>query len=247
MPDRPENRLIRSALDTVLGWTQTASNNRLARELQFSFADIPPSAQYQVDISRWSKQRDMIHYRDVHPWVILILEAKTPWFLNSTWSGVSMLFPMEQLYERYLGKVLKKCLAKHLTLREQASGRYLTKHTNENWFRLRPDYLISTKNENIAVLDAKWKLLDLRKNNRKDKYGLSQADFYQLYVYGKKYLAADGGVLLLIFPRYKYFDGPLPVFHYDDNLKLWVIPFDMQTDHLLLPLELRYLMEDHTV
>jgi 5-methylcytosine-specific restriction enzyme subunit McrC len=31
-----------------------------------------------------------------------------------------------------------------------------------------------------------------RKNNGTDKYGLSQADFYQMFAYGHKYLKGGG-------------------------------------------------------
>ena len=67
----------------------------------------------------------------------------------------------------------------------------------------------------------------------RNKYGLSQSDFYQLYAYGKKYM--DGyGDMILIFPKYDNFTQPLPVFKYDKNLRLWVIPFDLFSKNLIL-------------
>lgn len=233
LPDRPENRLIRSALETILKWTKSTVNQKLARELHFSFFDIPQSTNYSVDMNRWSNQRDMIYYRPVLPWVSLILTNHTPWFMRSSWHGMSLLFPMEQLYERYLGKVFKRQVSKGYTLREQAGSHYLTTHKDEGWFRLRPDFVVSKKNQPIAILDAKWKLLDSTKRNRREKYGLSQADFYQLFAYGQKYLA-NGGDLFLVYPLHEHFKHPLSVFTFGERHKLWIVPFDLQEDCLML-------------
>ncbi len=233
-PDRPENRLIRSALDQVLKWSQNSNNQKLARELQFSFIDIEPSCQHRVDLSRWSQQRDMIYYKPLKPWVELILMTQTPWFMSNKWQGISLLFPMEKLFEAYVGKILAEKLTRPYTIREQVSSQYLAQHKGSNWFNLRPDFAISNLGKIEYILDTKWKLLNASLNNSKSKYDLSQADFYQLYAYGQKYLSGDGS-LFLIYPMHKKFKEPLPEFSLEENLSLWVVPFDLKNDELLLP------------
>lgn len=86
------------------------------------------------------------------------------------------------------------------------------------------------------MLDTKWKLLDALKANGSEKYGLSQADFYQLHAYGQSYLDGQGDVVL-IYPKTATFDQPLPVFEFPkiDGLRLWVLPFCLRSRRLLLP------------
>ena len=55
--------------------------------------------------------------------------------------------------------------------------------------------------------------MDGLKANGTDKYGLSQADFYQLQAYGLSYLDGDGDVVL-IYPKTASFNAPLPVFEF---------------------------------
>jgi 5-methylcytosine-specific restriction enzyme subunit McrC len=101
---------------------------------------------------------------------------------------------------------------------------------------MKPDLLIHDDQATRLVLDTKWKLLDGVKANGSDKYGLSQADFYQLQAYGQSYL--DGaGVLALVYPGTAAFDHPLPVFEFPKSagLKLWVLPFSLKEKRLLLP------------
>ncbi|WP_198266736.1 McrC family protein [sulfur-oxidizing endosymbiont of Gigantopelta aegis] len=233
-PDRPENRLIRSALEQVLKWSQNPNNQKLARELQFSFIDIEPSCQHRVDLSRWSQQRDMIYYKPLKPWVELILMTQTPWFMNNKWQGLSLLFPMEKLFEAYVGKILAEKLTRPYTIAEQVSSHYLTQHKGNNWFQLRPDFAIYNSGHIESILDTKWKLLNDSLSDSRSKYELSQSDFYQLYAYGQKYLSGQGN-LFLIYPMHKKFKEPLAEFSFEENLSLWVVPFDLKNDELLLP------------
>jgi len=46
----------------------------------------------------------------------------------------------------------------------------------------------------------------------------------QLYAYGNKYLKGNGK-LFLIYLESETFSEPLPVFKFDDEIKLWVVPF----------------------
>jgi len=235
--NRAENRLIKLALDRVSKWRLGVANTRLAKELSIAFADVEVSQDIAFDFSRWRRQRDMAHYQPVKPWLELILRNLTPWLFSGGWQGISMLFPMEQLFENYLEIVLRQKVATGFTLTGQASSEYLTVHQGRRMFQLRPDFLIKQSNNNYCAMDAKWKLLDQTKGDSLQKYNLKQADLYQLFAYGQKYL--DGrGELLLIFPKHEGFITPLAPFHYSDNLRLWVVPFDLDNDALIMPVEL---------
>jgi 5-methylcytosine-specific restriction enzyme subunit McrC len=72
----------------------------------------------------------------------------------------------------------------------------------------------------------------LNSSGEDKSYGLKQSDFYQLFAYGHKYLGGEGE-LVLIYPRRSAFDAPLQVFEFASQLKLWVLPFDMERGVLL--------------
>jgi len=60
---------------------------------------------------------------------------------------------------------------------------------------------------------------------------LSQADFYQMFAYGHKYLQG-AGQLVLIYPKHEGFDTPIEQgfdFNHDGvaSLILWVVPFNI--------------------
>ncbi len=245
LPNRPENKLIRASLDQVLKWSQSSKNQKLARELQFSFIEIEASSQYKIDLSQWSKQRDMVYYQQIKPWVELILMTQTPWFMSNNWHGISLLFPMERLFEAYVGQVLSKQLVSQYLIKEQVTSQYLTKHQDKSWFQLRPDYAIYKNNTIHYILDAKWKLIDSDAGDSKRKYGLSQMDFYQLLAYGQNYLYGEGD-MFLVYPLNNKFTKPLSSFSFNEELRIWIVPFDLHSDTLVIPEQFQYLFNDNS-
>lgn len=229
VPDRPENRLLKLALERVCRLTQTPAHWRLAQELRILLQEIPASRDVDADFKRWQSDRLMAHYRPVRPWCELILYRWMPLSLAGAWQGISMLFPMEKLFERYVAAHLAGALVNDAGLVTQAASEFLCTHDGSRIFQLKPDLLIQ-QGEQRWVLDTKWKRLDA--GNRSEKYGLSQADFYQLLAYGQKYLGGSGE-LALIYPLRKLFNHPLGHFDYSENLRLWVLPFDLENRRLV--------------
>jgi 5-methylcytosine-specific restriction enzyme subunit McrC len=222
--DRPENRLIRSALKRVLTVTRLPENWRLARELSLVLSEIPPSADIAGDFRQWGRDRLLAHYVAARPWCELILTHQTPFAITGPVKGISMLFPMERLFEEYVTTSLQQALPPQWSLRAQVGDRYLCTYQEKSWFKLKPDILVS---DGITrwIVDAKWKLLSADVSRHFD---LDQSDFYQMFAYGQKYLGGAGD-LYLVYPRTGRFasiHGPLNL---SETLRIHVVPFDLFT------------------
>lgn len=232
LPDRPENRLLKAALMRVCKTTQQADSWRLAHELAGLLAEIPDSRDTQNDFRLWRTDRLMAHYQPVRPWCELVLGQQMPLALRGKTHGISLLFPMEKLFERYVETQLRKQLPAPYSLKVQASSHSLCEHDGEKMFQLRPDFLIRNGKENLVVLDTKWKIIC--SSDKTNKYGLSQSDFYQLFAYGHKHLNGIGK-MLLIYPQTDKFSAELPPFDFSSDLRLWVVPFDLKNDKMHWP------------
>jgi 5-methylcytosine-specific restriction enzyme subunit McrC len=228
-PDRPENRLLRLALERVRRATQDPDNWRLAQELSFRLAEVRPSRMVLQDFRAWGSDRLLALYRPIKPWCELVLQQQMPLALAGEREGLSLLFPMEKLFERFVARWLREHAPPELHIRTPASSESLCEHLRSPIFKLEPDVLISS-GETRWVLDTKWKLLDSTK--RQDKYGLTQADFYQLFAYGQKYMGGAGR-MALIYPRTHQFSHPLAPFDFGGGLVLEVLPFDLDQELLL--------------
>lgn len=223
--DRPEHRLLRSALNRCIASTQQDENIRLSAPLHTLFAEIQPSVCPRDDFRQWNVSRHMAHYQSIRPWCELILGTEMPFALAGEWHGISMLFPMEKLFEKYVGVCLRRQLVSGAQLYEQVSRNWLCTHNQHSFFSLRPDILIKHK-EKDWLLDVKWKKLS---GDRSNNFGISQQDFYQLFAYGHKYLKGEGD-LALIYPLHSGFPSISEPFIFSDALRLWILPFDLNTD-----------------
>lgn len=231
-PNRPENRLLHAALRGALSMTRLPDNQRLARELCFVFADVPESTSVALDFQRVRLDRGMGYYEAALDWAKLILKGLSPLTGAGGAEAPSLLFPMEKVFEAYVAKHLSEQLESSYQLQKQARSKHLVEHKGLPWFHLKPDLLVLEGRRNKLVLDTKWKLLDT--STVKDRYKLSQSDFYQLYAYGHHYLDGNGD-LVLIYPKTDRFNRPLPVFGFPQapQLRLWVLPFCLDHHRLL--------------
>lgn len=225
-PDRPENRLLKLALERVRQATQSPENWRLAQELSVRLHEVPPSRQVTQDFRAWGTDRLLAHYRAVKPWCELILQQHMPLAISGEHQGLSLLFPMEKLFERYVARWLRCALASGVEMRAPARSQSLCMHDGASIFQLEPDFFL-TQGGRRWVLDTKWKLLNAA--DQSSKYGLSQSDFYQLYAYGQKYMGG-AGCMALIYPQTEQFPKPLEPFHFDARLSLWVLPFMLEAE-----------------
>lgn len=229
VPDRAENRLLKLALERICKTTADASNWRLAQELRNLLLDVPASRFPVNDLRIWRTDRLMSHYQSVKPWCELVLNQGMPLAVSGDWSGISLLFPMEKIFERYVAAWLKKEVCPEAKLVTQKASEYLCTHANGQFFRLEPDMFVR-HGEHAWVLDTKWKRLN--GSDKSGKYGLSQSDFYQLFAYGQKYLKGQGE-LILIYPRREVFRRALPIFDFGNGLTLRVLPFDLEAGELI--------------
>lgn len=228
LPDRAENRLIHSCLEVIGKASRRAMNQRLSRELLFIFEDVPPSRNYKADFSRCKTNRAMAHYEHVMQWCQLILGQRSPVSSKGATGTISILFPMERIFEDYVAARLREYLPDYRVVAQSREKWLVEKHErkggkNSPIFRMRPDLLIESDEGLICVADTKWKRIDQMDSGK--NYGISQADMYQLYAYARKY---DCKRVALIYPQIEGLDKPLPPFHFDDDFRLEVCPFPLE-------------------
>lgn len=238
--NRPANRLIKATLALVTRVAQSSKNQRLARGLSFAFEDVPKSTDIRTDFQKVKTDRSMSYYQNVLEWCRLLLNGHGPTSSTGGFNTLSILYPMERIFEDYVAHRLRPKLGSYsyfrtgCTLKTQSAKYSLVEnHKGNPIFKLKPDLLILEDDETVCVMDTKWKLLDA--SDHRNKYGISQADMYQLYAYGHKYLkkSKPPKKLMLVYPKTDKFEKPLSVFEYEEGLELDVVPFDLDEGVLI--------------
>ena len=224
--NRPENRLIRTALEIVCKKAKDASNWKLAQELRLMTGEIPRSQNIRQDLRQWQSGRLLALYDEIKPWTELILGEYMPVSTSGEWRGMSLLFPMEKLFEHYVAYHLRRNLPES-KVKTQHAMEHICKHQNSNIFKLKPDIFIERSDDKNIVMDTKWKLID--QSDRSGRYGLKVSDIQQMFAYSHFYLEHESEVILIYPYRVEKFNRPLDEFEFrqTDGAKLRVVPFNL--------------------
>ena len=225
--DRPENRLLHWAVQTVYQWTKNNHHRTHARKILIQLSELPASSDPHNDLRQWSEQRLMKHYGPLKPWINLILANQSPFTQKGNNPGMSLLFPMELLFERYVADVIKQQLSPNYSLLHDREGGKLARIGDKFIFSLRPDIQIQRHKKTTSVMDVKWKRLKASQEGSIEN--LARSDLYQLFAYAEKILP-QGGKLFLIYPKSSSFTNALEDIALSDIHTLSVVPFDLEAD-----------------
>ena len=197
--DIAPNRLIKSSLEILACLSFSPSTQTKLDFMRFIFADISPSENIESDFAKCGNMSRAKEYEVILLWckVFLGQKAFSPYVGSD--KAIAFLFPMEKLFESFVGFWLKKC-ANGFSVKTQESRKYLLQDENKNnIFCLKPD-IVMRNDEKILIIDTKWKIPDSSLDEK--KYGISQNDLYQMWAYASKYRLESSKVnVVLIYPQ----------------------------------------------
>lgn len=189
-PNRPENRLIKSAILVVRNHTQVEESRRTASHLAEWLHEIPESTDIGRDLSQWRSDRLMSHYQHIRPtceWILRSLSA-TP--VTGQQAMLGRFVRMHDVFERYVTRWMQERMQRQDGYRIYGQGEGVQSTwvlcNGDGGQQMRPDIRIfrksSGKDQCLAILDAKWK------PPRNDGKLASREDFYQMYAYASHWL-----------------------------------------------------------
>lgn len=217
--NRPENRLIKSTLELLTKQSTSDENIKELRKLLVHFEMVQSSMAIDKDFAQVKIDRNNKDYESILVWSKIFLKRMSFTTFAGKVAAQSLLFPMDKVFESYVGRTLSKILAgTEWTVNLQDRKYYLF----ERQFALRPDIVLrNVRTQCTIIIDTKWKLL---KNEPRNNYGISQADMYQMYAYAKKYNTNE---IVIIYPKTESFsDNEEISFMSDDGVKVKVFFVD---------------------
>ena len=209
------NRIIKTTLKFLYKKSNSSKNQQKIRELLFIFDEVSECEDYKNFFAKLVINRQVKHYEQTLLWcnIFLLNNSFTPHKGDDL--ALALLFDMNALFESYVGNFIKKKFSGTIL---QHSEKHLVE--NPKSFKLRPDIFLKGK----FIADTKWKIISSRD-------GISQADLYQLYAYGKKHPC--DGKLHLIYPKIDDIRQKTMKFRYDDEMWLEILYFDLEKDKII--------------
>ena len=188
--DNPENRLVKSTLLLLAGEAREERNARKALSLLSYLENVGESRDPEGDYLRARKDKEGGRYEEILAWSRVFLLHRSFLAEQGEVPSESLLFPMEKVFESFVGRLLKEAAGKVAPgWKVSLQGRdHLFDEPRK--FEIRPDIRLHKEGRSI-VLDTKWKRL----SDEMRHGGASQGDMYQMYAYAKRFRAHDAWLL----------------------------------------------------
>ena len=191
--DTPLNRVLKAAVRRLASTSRSAMNLRRLAELSARFefvGDSPKPFSEPVRLDRTN-----IAFHRLYRLARALLAGDWQSTTTGDSDGFGLLFPMNDLFEEFVGRTLRLALAPR-SVSLQDTGKHALEGDRQRLFALRPDIVV----DGDIVIDTKWKQLKAGEAT----LGVSQADVYQMLAYGHAYEARR---LVLLYPWHEGLAG----------------------------------------
>lgn len=202
MVDTPLLRIMKASVLFLRRHARAFETVRRLDELRFLFADVSDVSPNALPWKQVQIDRTNRHWETLYGLAGLFL--KREWQAThhdaSTQHGITLLFPMNKLFEAYIAALVRRALR----------GSDLTVHTQggllnclieegsggDERFQTKPDILIKRGTNFVMVIDTKWKRIGHDPGDA--KHGISQADVCQMMAYARLYRCPE---VMLLYPH----------------------------------------------
>ncbi|WP_285658367.1 McrC family protein, partial [Helicobacter bizzozeronii] len=182
--DNPPNRLIKSTLEMLKTLSLSPKSQEKLNSVRFVFDEVQPSKNIDADFAKSTHASRFKEYENLLAWCDLFLRKKSLTPYSGASRAHALLFPMEQLFESFVGYWLRKSLEGYGVGLQKQNRKYLMlDQQNRKCFEMLPDIVLK-KDRRIHILDTKWKTPE----NPRD---ISPADRYQMWAYASKYASIE--------------------------------------------------------
>ncbi|WP_104732477.1 McrC family protein [Helicobacter salomonis] len=176
--DVAPNRLIKSTLKMLKTLVLSPLSQEKLHSVCFVFDEVNPSKNIDADFAKSAHASRFKEYENLLAWCDLFLRNKSLTSYSGVERAYALLFPMEKLFESFVGHWLKRVDC-HVRLQKQNRKYLMEAQNSQSCFAMFPDIVLKKDGETI-ILDTKWKLIQEQK-------GISQDDLYQMWAYASKY------------------------------------------------------------
>lgn len=191
--DNPYNQALKAVLWILLGLALSPRTRAMVAAFLHRFDEVTDRRVRARDVGALRFDRTIRHWEPVFARARWLLTGLYPDVRIGDAAGSALLFNMEKLFETVLGLRIRHACQVQAGARLTVGLQSPVKNLASAGFQLRPDITVQSGDECVAIVDAKWKRLDLGEPNS----GVSSGDAYQMNAYASRYRCKR---LALVYP-----------------------------------------------
>jgi len=197
-PNIPFNQVLKAALKAIYPYVQNTSLKSQSMMIFQIFKEVDDVYVTLSTLKNIQCNRQNQHYEGVLQIAIAILNSTSMSTGQNDHIAFSFLFKMNDLFECYIGELLKRILISpkyKVDLQHTEKRLLLNINTGRENILLKPDFVVSAKQDQNFVpkiiLDTKWKNITID-----SRLLYQQSDIYQMYAYIMAYESAERCIIV---------------------------------------------------
>ncbi|MEH7514264.1 hypothetical protein V7146_16240 [Gottfriedia acidiceleris] len=188
--DHDLNQVFKAANNLLLRSIINLETQKLLRQIEHEIDGVTLKIFSKKQLSNINLDRTNKRYELALILAKQFLTNVTGSFSAKNEASFSLLFEMNDLFEKYIATLMRKRTNHTVHLQHNKYRLLVKENTNRDIFQLKPDIVV--ENESVQVIiDTKWK--SLTDGNRS---GIKREDLFQMYAYLTRYDNAQTAILL---------------------------------------------------
>lgn len=194
--DNPLNQVFLSANNLLI---RSVSNNHTIKKLKqcnHYLDEVTYHTFSKEELNHISLNRMNSRYEASFLLAKQFLKNTTAAFSKSKQNSFSILFEMNDLFEKYIATMARKSTPYTVYVQHNSYKLFVNDQTGFPNYELKPDIVIENQGRQL-IIDTKWKSV----NNTKHRHGAIRDDLFQMYAYITRYDKA--GTAILLYPQHE--------------------------------------------
>ncbi|MBP7496113.1 MAG: hypothetical protein KA792_00410 [Bacteroidales bacterium] len=168
------NQIFAFTIHKLRAFSKNEENKKRLASLSLLFVDVDLKDFSSININPYyTFNRNNERFKKTYDIAIFILKKLSIYFDYRNKKFFSFIFNMNELFEMFIGKLIKETLPREFTVKLQSKSKL-------GEFKIKPDIIIFKYDKPILIIDTKYKKITAQKD-------ITTCDLYQIYAYGMSY------------------------------------------------------------
>ena len=194
--DNGLNQILIYCIKKLLREVRNLETIKILKHVQAYLADVTEKEISNIKIYNYKFTRLNIRFEEIFILAKILLCGYSSIGDKGTDKSFAILFRMDELFEKYISKILSLNLENSVVYLQHSKYKLLvSEKSNRGIFNLRPDIVIEVDGKESIIIDTKWK----RISDSYNRHGVKRDDLYQMYAYLTRY--PDVKNVILLYPH----------------------------------------------
>ncbi|WP_447409999.1 McrC family protein [Clostridium perfringens] len=200
--DNKLNKILSFFVKEVMKNVKNRETLKLLRVSEMILGDVDERSITLNEVNNFSFNRLNKPFEDAFTLGKMIVLGESTLGNSGGNKAYSILFKMNEIFEIYIGKLLRELLYEETVHIQHSKYKLLIKEeTNRGVFKLIPDIVIEKNGIESVIIDTKWKSVESKFN----RHGVKREDLYQMYAYLTRY--KNVSTVILLYPYNERIEG----------------------------------------